>query len=130
MRRLLRPRYLAIGILLLTMLVAAVGMSTAAYFGARDANTRITTERAESIRRNCERGNSTNRGVLNFIAATLQNSKPLVAPVTGNAELDDAIHQILGQVNTNTASRNEAIADAQRRFFPLVNCMTGKVLPP
>lgn len=112
----------------LAVLFIATAMSTAAYLGARNANANITTERGARIVANCERGNSTNRGVLNFIAATL-NIKPLVAPVTGNADVDAAIATIIGQVNSNSRTRNEAIAEAQRRYFPLVNCRTGKVLP-
>jgi len=116
-------------IICLAVLFGVTALSLAGYYGARDANDKVDNERAARIIANCERGNSTNRGVLNFIAATI-SIKPLVAPLSGNVDVDNAIAVIIGQVNSNYRTRNEAIAEAQRRYFPIIDCISGKVLPP
>jgi hypothetical protein len=114
--------------LLILVVLGSSAFAVAGYYGARDANDKASEERADRILQGCRRSNATNRGVLNFINATL-NTKPLVAPVTGDAKLDQAVKQILDEVNINSATRNDAIANAQQQYFPLINCETGKTIP-
>jgi hypothetical protein len=114
--------------LCILVLLGSTAFAVAGYYGAQDAKNSVEVERTESVLRNCERGNSTNRGVLNFIDATLQGA-PLMPVSTGNPDVDRAVVGILNQVNNNSKTRNEAIANAQKIYFPLVNCKTGKTLP-
>jgi len=125
----MRRRYLAGILVCIVVLIVATAMSTAAYFGARDAKERNSDERADRIIDSCRRTNDTNRGVLAFIAATL-DTKPLHAIPSGNSDVDHVIAAIIEQVNANQETRNEVIADAQRHYFPLRNCTTGALLPP
>jgi len=125
----MKPKYQIIAVLLVAILIAGLVVAVLSYENAKDASDKVDRERAARVLANCERGNKTNEGVLNFIKATT-SAAPLRPISSGDPTVDRAIAMILAQANANSASRNQAIANAQAKYFPIIDCKTGNVVSP